>query len=299
MITLTPRTRAATKGALLPIAQIDFPANARPAHADKVGELVKSIRLIGLQSMPTVIERNGRYMLVAGRHRVEAMRVIGKDPIPVRIADFDDIEARLWAISENLHRNELTALERAEQVTEFARLSQEKADAAEAAEGAQAQGEQGPRAGQVSPSAVPSDKLRQVGAKPQGGRPEGGNRAAARDLGLTEQEVRRARTIATLPDEVKAKAVDLGLDRNQSALLDTAKAPTREAQISTLERRAERAPVPLATRPSSLRNLKNIAAGELARWVKETTPNDRTHVIRVLRDCADFLEAELGAAKVA
>ena len=144
MITLTPRTRAATKGALSPIAQIDFPANARPAHADKVGELVKSIRLIGLQSMPTVIERNGRYMLVAGRHRVEAMRVIGKDPIPVRIADFDDIEARLWAISENLHRNELTALERAEQVTEFARLSQEKADAAEAAEGAQAQGEQGP-----------------------------------------------------------------------------------------------------------------------------------------------------------
>jgi hypothetical protein len=156
-----------------------------------------------------------------------------------------------------------------------------------------------PRAGKVSPSAVPSDKLRQVGAKPQGGRPESGNRAAARDLGLTEQEVRRPRTIATLPDEVKAKAVDLGLDRNQSALLDTAKAPTREAQIATLERRAERAPVPLATRPSSLRNLENIAAGELARWVKETTPNDRTRVIRVLRDCADFLEAELGAAKVA
>jgi hypothetical protein len=43
---------------------------------------------------------------------------------------------------------------------------------------------------------------------------------------------------------VKAKAADLGLDRNQSALLDAAKAPTREVQISTLERRAERAPVP-------------------------------------------------------
>ena len=116
----------------MPIAQIDFPANARPTHADKVNELAKSIRLIGLQSMPTVVERDGRYMLVAGRHRVEAMRVIGKDPIPVRIADFDDVEAQLWAICENLHRNELSALERAEQIAEFARLSQEKADAAKA-----------------------------------------------------------------------------------------------------------------------------------------------------------------------
>jgi ParB-like chromosome segregation protein Spo0J len=285
MITLTPRTRAATKGALLPIAQIDFPANARPAHADKVGELVKSIRLIGLQSMPTVIERNGRYMLVAGRHRVEAMRVIGKDPIPVRVADFDDVEARLWAISENLHRTELTALERAEQVTEFVRLSQEKADASKAE----------PQTAQVA-HLEGSAWRGEADAKRYEQR---GDSLAARDLGVTRDEVRRARAIATLPDEVKAKAAALGLDRNQSALLDTAKAPTREAQIATLERRAERAPVPLATRPSSLRNLENIAAGELARWVKETTPNDRTHVIRVLRDCADFLEAELGAAKVA
>ena len=142
MITLTPRTRAATKGALVPIAQIDFPANARPTHADKVNELAKSIRLIGLQSMPTVVERDGRYMLVAGRHRVEAMRVIGKDPIPVRIADFDDVEAQLWRISENLHRNELSELERAEQIAEFARLSQEKAAAAKAEHGAQASGEE-------------------------------------------------------------------------------------------------------------------------------------------------------------
>jgi ParB-like nuclease domain len=112
MITIATRMRAATKGALVPIAEIDFPANARPTHAEKVSELVKSIRLIGLQSMPTVVERDGRYILVAGRHRVEAMRVIGKDPIPVRIADFDEIEARLWTISENLHRNELSALQR-------------------------------------------------------------------------------------------------------------------------------------------------------------------------------------------
>jgi hypothetical protein len=42
-----------------------------------------------------------------------------------------------------------------------------------------------------------------------------------------------------------------------------------------------------------LRNLVNIAGGELARWIKITTPNDRLHVIHVLRMAADVLEAEL------
>jgi ParB family chromosome partitioning protein len=89
---------------------------------------VTSIRRLGLQSLPTVIERNGRYILVAGRHRIEAMRVIGKEQVPVRIFDFNDIEARLWTISENLHYNELNALDRAEQVAEFLRLSEEMLD---------------------------------------------------------------------------------------------------------------------------------------------------------------------------
>jgi ParB-like chromosome segregation protein Spo0J len=281
---LAPRTRAATKGALVPIAEIDFPTNARPTHADKVGELVKSIRLIGLQSMPTVVERDGRYMLVAGRHRVEAMRVIGKDPIPVRIADFDDIEAQLWRISENLHRNELSALERAEQIAEFARLSQEKADAARAE----------PQAAQVAHPEGSAGKVEADARRYE----QRGDSLAARDLGITRDEVRRARTIATLPDEVKAKAADLGLDRNQSALLDAAKASPQD-QISTLERRAERAPVPMTPRPSPLRNLENIGAGQLAKWIKETTPNDRLHVIDVLERAAQILRAEMGAERAA
>jgi ParB family chromosome partitioning protein len=127
MITLAPRARAAPKMAMVQLDQIDFHDNARPTHADKVRELANSIRLLGLQSAPTVVERDGRYRLVAGRHRVEALRIIGRDPINVRFVDFDDIEARLWSISENLHRNELNALQRAEQVSEWVRLTEEKA----------------------------------------------------------------------------------------------------------------------------------------------------------------------------
>jgi hypothetical protein len=38
-----------------------------------------------------------------------------------------------------------------------------------------------------------------------------------------------------------------------------------------------------------LRDLVGISGGELARWVKITTPNDRLHVIRVLETTASIL----------
>ena len=118
-------TRSA-KGVTLQLDAIQFPTNARATNATAVVELSRSIRAIGLQSAPTVIERDGVYILVAGRHRVEALRVLGVESVLVRVVDFDDIEARLWAISENLHRVELTVVQRAEQVAEYAELAKQK-----------------------------------------------------------------------------------------------------------------------------------------------------------------------------
>jgi hypothetical protein len=82
------------KSAWLTFDQIDFPDHARPTNARDVVALVSSIRTIGLQFPLTVIERDGRYLLIAGRHWLEALRVIGEERVPVRVADFDDIEAR-------------------------------------------------------------------------------------------------------------------------------------------------------------------------------------------------------------
>jgi len=118
-----------SKATWLTFDQIDFPANARPTNAADVVALVSSIRTIGLQVPLTVIERAGRYLLIAGRHRLEALRVIGEERVPARVVDFDDIEARLWTISENLHRTALTALQRSEQIAEFARLTKERLEA--------------------------------------------------------------------------------------------------------------------------------------------------------------------------
>ena len=116
-----------SKSISLTFDQIDFPANARPTNAMDVVTLVSSIRAIGLQVPLTVIEHSGRYLLIAGRHRLEVLRVIGEERVPARVVDFDDIEARLWAISENLHR--MTVSERAEQIAEYVKLTKERMEA--------------------------------------------------------------------------------------------------------------------------------------------------------------------------
>jgi ParB family transcriptional regulator, chromosome partitioning protein len=284
--------------------QIDFPENARPTNATDVTALAASIRAIGLQVPLTVIERGCRYLLIAGRHRLEALRVIGEARVPVRVVDFDDVEARLWTISENLHRTELTTLQRAEQVAEFAKLTKERMEAQKQAVDRRPARpdpvEQYSKMGGKMPQPEQGGVSAQVAQKMRRGRPEGGDSLAARELGITREEVRRAETIAALPNEVKARAVDLGFDDNQSALLEAAKAPTPEAQVEALERRTERAPGRLAqTSARPLKNLEYLAAGELAKWIKQTTPNDRTRVIRMLQECAAILEDELEAAKAA
>src|SRR5271163_994473 len=113
----------AVKGMRLRLDDIEIPSSVRPYNATAVVELSKSIAAIGLQSAPTVIERGGRYILVAGRHRIEALRLLKHESVLVRVVDFDDLEAKLWTIAENLHRAELTVAERASQITEYARLS--------------------------------------------------------------------------------------------------------------------------------------------------------------------------------
>jgi hypothetical protein len=136
-------------------------------------------------------------------------------------------------------------------------------------------------------------------AQVSGGRgKKGGNSHVARDLKMSRDDVRRLRAIDGLSDKAKAAAVETGLDRNQSALLKATKVKGAEAQTAMLRdiaaRRASTSRAACEPNPvaKSLRNLENISAGELARWIKITTPNDRPHVIRVLEDAAAILRLE-------
>ena len=112
----------AAKHVFIPIGEIDLAQTTRPYNASVVVELVQSIRAIGLQTPLTCIVRDHKYVLVSGLHRLEALRTIGCEQAPVRIVDFDDIEAKMWRLSENLHRAELTKLQYDKQVVEYAEL---------------------------------------------------------------------------------------------------------------------------------------------------------------------------------
>src|SRR5919205_961671 len=109
---------------------------ARQLDLDKVDQLAASIQEIGLRHPITVrriaarSEETGNeidtYALVAGLHRYKAVARLGHKDIAVIEFDGDEIDAKLWEISENLHRAELTKLERNEHIDEWRRLVQEK-----------------------------------------------------------------------------------------------------------------------------------------------------------------------------
>lgn len=212
---------------MLSLDEIDVPQGRRPIDAEAVKRLASSIREIGLRHPISVRSVDSRFQLIAGRHRIEAVRLNHGESIAAIIVKDDDLEARLWEIAENLHRADLTVTQRAEQITEWTKLTKEKRE----------------REREVF--------LRQHGAKQDAGRPEGGARMAARELGVTEQEVRRAEKIAAIAPEAKAAAREAGLDDNQRRLLEVAALPVSEqvAAVHALAEAKARKPVPPSDAP--------------------------------------------------
>ena len=186
----------------------------RPLDEAAITGLMESIDSIGLQVPITVrgVDGGERIDLVTGHHRLEAVRRLGWEKIPCIIQwDWDEIDAELWEISENLHRAELTALQRSEQIARYLELSKAKADRL---------------VGQVAPQEPGHGK----GA-------QGGTRAAAREIGVEHKAARRAEQIASLTPEAKAAAQETGLDDNQSVLLEASKrAPEDQASFLRDER---------------------------------------------------------------
>jgi ParB-like chromosome segregation protein Spo0J len=198
--------------ASVPVAKIRVGERSRALCDDALASLVESIKSIGLQTPISVqIDRSShdeRYLLVAGRHRLEACRRLGVAHIDTRIVDLDEVQRKLWEIAENLHRAELTVTERSEHIAEWIRLMDQKV-------------------AQLEPPG---------GKQPK----ERGIRKAAKELGIDRADAQRAVKIASLTPEAKDEAQALGLDDNQRALLDAARAPTKEAQIQALREEAAR-----------------------------------------------------------
>jgi hypothetical protein len=200
----------------------------RPVSDEAVDRLAESIRRIGLQHPVSVryVEEyetsdgevvNGAVILVAGRHRLEACKKIGLSEIECTVDDLTEDQARMWEIAENLHRAELTALERSEQIAEWVRLA---------------------------------GKLFQDETVSGGRGNEGGVRKAARQLGVNHVDAHRSMKIAGLSDEAKAAAREAGLENNRSALLSAASAPDPVARIGEITAAKAPKPFKLAADPT-------------------------------------------------
>jgi ParB family chromosome partitioning protein len=182
-----------------------------------VAGIMDSIQRVGLQNPISVLKQDGDFILAAGLHRREAAMRLGTDELECVVFD-DASAARLWELSENLHRSDLSALERDAHIAEYIRLTEAK----------------------------PVDAVsRQPDAKQKAGRPEGGTRAAARELGISEPDARRAKAVDSLSSEAKKAAKEKKLDNNRSVLLKAAKATTPAAQVAVIQGHASKAKQPV------------------------------------------------------
>jgi ParB family chromosome partitioning protein len=196
-----PRDGSPTR---IPIADIKIGTRLRALDQEAVRVLAESMKVVGLKT-PISVRRNPEgYELVTGLHRFEAARQLGWLEISAIIVVGSDADALKWQIAENLHRAELTPLERAEHVAEWIRLNEKEVSA-------------------------------QVAPKPQGGRPESGIRAAARELGIDRTDAQRSIKIDSIAPEAKGAAREAGIDKNQSKLLAVAGQPPEQQVDKVVE----------------------------------------------------------------
>ena len=104
----------APKIVLVSINEIIIPRGRRSLSVEAIKELAESIEKRTLLHPITVSKK---LRLLAGQHRLAACKALGWKKIPVHITNHTGVEAELVEIDENLTRNDLNVLERAEQIT--------------------------------------------------------------------------------------------------------------------------------------------------------------------------------------
>lgn len=114
------------------IADIHIGERLRPIDADYVEAIAASMAEHG-QISPIMIRRTPAknkgatpYTLVAGGYRTTAAKLLGWAEIDAIVVAADQTEAQLLEISENLFRNELSALDRSIFVMKYRELHEEK-----------------------------------------------------------------------------------------------------------------------------------------------------------------------------
>ena len=184
------------------IDSIHVPERRRSLNLDAIERIAGSIKAIG-QKQPILVRRNahGKFCLVAGWHRLEAAKSLGRTKIDAVITRGGQISARLVELAENMHRVELSKMEKLEHIEHWRKQLIKK----------QKKTERGGR--------QPNDEK---------------ITAAAEELGVSRDEVARAERFAKMAQSVRKEAKTRGLADNQAALLMIADEPDEVAQRAKL-----------------------------------------------------------------
>jgi len=114
----------------LPLAKICISARLREMNDDLARVISGSIAEYGLMNPITVRAtpraRAGSYTLIAGLHRLRATELLALDTIDCFVLKADQRNAQLLEIAENLHRNELSVIDRAVAVLKYRELWEER-----------------------------------------------------------------------------------------------------------------------------------------------------------------------------
>ena len=101
----------------LPLDSI-IPNRSQPRqifHDGALDSLASSIKTAGVMQPILVRELdNGKFELIAGERRLRAAQRIPLDHIPAIVHEIDDVTAAEWALIENLQREDLNPMDRAE-----------------------------------------------------------------------------------------------------------------------------------------------------------------------------------------
>lgn len=97
------------------LSHVDVGTGRRSVSRPAVKELAASIAEIGLLSPIAVYPVGDAYELIAGRHRIEAVKSLGWTEIPAILLDLDAVQREMAEIDENLVRCALNAADTARQ----------------------------------------------------------------------------------------------------------------------------------------------------------------------------------------
>jgi hypothetical protein len=207
-------------------------------------------------------------VLVAGLHRLTALRELGHEMADCFVSDFaTEEEAGIWEIDENLMRAELSAAQEADCMARR-KVLWERRDSALSAK---------------------------IWPKPQG-RPDGFaadvEAKTGRSKSGTNQAIARAKALGDDIKKVAGTSLDKGVELDALAKMPEPERKELVERASHGEQVTARRPVPIAADPlNDLEALEKQVAALMAAWNRASKPAREEFLLRIDRPVFDSTEA--------